>query len=74
MVKTMPVDSAKGNWMLDEVYIFGFGFVIERYLSKDASHITTRLGTYAHTLFLSNSWAEKVGEFFEHLWDSFSGG
>jgi len=35
---------------------FVFGFVIESYFSEDASHQTTRLGTYAHTLFLRPSW------------------
>jgi len=41
--------------MLDTALYLWFCFVIERYLREVGSHITTKMGTYAHTVFLSNS-------------------
>jgi len=55
VIVVSSVDSVYGFWMSGSASYYRVGFVIKKYLSEVAAHITTKLGTYAHTLLLSNS-------------------
>ena len=57
VVVISSVDSVYGFGMSGSVSCFSVGFVVKKYLSDIAAHITTVMGTYAHSLPLSNSWA-----------------